>query len=92
LATKSAAPSFKLRTRSTCPCRALQMTIGAPGEEAALVGAGVRARRSGEPSQIGSDSSVELLSGRPGVSDEWGDFMLDHDPIVRSPEAAANIA
>jgi hypothetical protein len=65
------------------------MTIGAPGEEAAQAGPGVLARRSGEPGQIGGDSSVELVSGRPGVSDEWGDFMLDLDPTVRSPEAGS---
>jgi hypothetical protein len=70
----------------------MQMTIGAPGEEAAQVGTGVLARRSGEPGQIGGDSSVELVSCQASVSGEWGDFMLDHDPTVRSPRLAANVA
>lgn len=63
------------------------MMIGALGEEAAQVGPGMLARRSGEPGQIGGDGSVELVSGRPGVSGDWGSFMLDHYPTVRSPEA-----
>jgi hypothetical protein len=67
----------------------MQMTIGAPGEEAAPVGLGMLAGRSGVPGQIGGDSSVELVSGGPGGGGEWGYFVLDHDPTVRPPMLAA---
>jgi hypothetical protein len=54
----------------------MQKTIGAPGEEAAQVGPGMVARRSGEPGQIGSDGSVELLvagqvSATSGATSCW---------------------
>jgi hypothetical protein len=83
-------PDVQLQVRSPSRQR-MQMTLGAPGEEAARVGAGVLSRRPVERGEIGGHSSVELVSCRPGVSGEWGgDFMLDHDPTLRSLRLAAN--
>jgi predicted RNA binding protein YcfA (HicA-like mRNA interferase family) len=70
----------------------MQMTIGAPGEEAAHVGPCVlpddpvnRVRKAATARSSWSVASqVSATNG--------GDFMLDHDPTVRSPRLAANVA
>ena len=70
----------------------VEMTLGTPGEKAAQVRPGVVAGRTGEPGQVGGDSSVELIGCRPCVSGNRDKFMLDHAPTVRPLRAAANVS